>query len=248
MNKVLKYTTLAATILLTTVAIGKTTVFADEEPAKDGATMKSIGTISYVTDTDPVNPVNPINPDPDNPITPDDPDDHDDPTSGPLSIDYVSNLRFGEQKTTGSNTTYYAQLDHATDSNGAKVDMPNFVQVTDKRGSNTGWHLSVTQDAQFKSGEEELKGAALTLDHAVLSTPNDGVAPTASQAIKLTPGQASDVLDAKADQGTGTWLNRFGTDEEEGKSSVSLFVPGSTKKIQGEYKTSLTWILTDSPA
>lgn len=248
MHKAVKYTTLAATLLLTSVTLGKGTVFADDEPVKDGASMKSIGSISYVTDTDPVNPIDPVNPDPDNPITPDDPDDHEDPTSGPLSIDYVSNLRFGEQKTTGTDTTYYAQLDHITDSKGVSTDRPNFVQVTDKRGSNAGWHLTVTQDAQFKSGQEELNGAVLTLDHATLATPNDGKAPTASQNISLTPGKASDVLDAKADQGTGTWLNRFGNDEEEGKSSVSLSVPGKTKKVQGEYKTSLTWTLTDSPA
>lgn len=216
--------------------------------AQDGASMKSIGSISYVTDTDPVSPIDPVNPDPVNPITPDDKQDHENPTSGPLSIDYISNLRFGEQKTTGSNMTYYAQLDHITDSNGVSTERPDFIQITDKRGSNAGWHLTVTQDEQFKNGTEELKGASLTLDHATLATPNDGVAPTASQAITLDPGKASDVLNAEADQGTGTWLDRFGKDEAEGKTSISLVVPGNTKKLQGEYTTSLTWTLADSPA
>ncbi|WP_285141892.1 WxL domain-containing protein [Lactococcus petauri] len=238
------YSTLAATVLLTSFAFGASTVLADE----DGASMKSVGTISYVTDDSSVNPIDPMDPDPEKPITPTDPDDHERPTAGPLSIDYVSNLRFGEQKTTGTDMIYHAQLDEIIDSEGETISRPNFVQVTDKRGSNAGWHLTVTQDGQFKSGANELAGAVLTLDNATLSTPNGGIEPTASQAIALTPGSASDVLDAKEDQGTGTWLNRFGADEEEGKSSVTLSVPGKTKKVQGEYKTSLTWTLTDTPA
>jgi hypothetical protein len=86
------YSTLAATVLLTSFAFGASTVLADE----DGASMKSVGTISYVTDDSTVKPIDPMDPDPEKPITPTDPDDHENPTAGPLSIDYVSNLRFGE--------------------------------------------------------------------------------------------------------------------------------------------------------
>lgn len=249
MKKTTKYATAALTLLMATSAL-QGTVFADDvtPSAADGATMKSIGTISYVTDDSAVTPIDPTNPDPEKPITPTDPGDHENPTPGPLSIDYVSNLRFGEQKTTGEDTTYYASLDKIVDSEGTEIERPNFVQVTDKRGSNAGWHLTVTEDAQFTSGSDELTGAALTLANGTLSTPNDGSEPTANQAIALTPGTASDVLDAQKDQGTGTWLDRFGTDEAAGKSSVSLVVPGKTKKVQGEYKTSLTWTLTDAPA
>ena len=241
MKNTIKYTTLAATVLLTGLALGSSSVYAE-----DGASVQSVGTISYTIDDSIVGPVDPL--DPTKPIKPTDPETPE-PTAGPLSIDYVSSLRFGEQKTTGSDMTYHAQLDHVIDNeSGEEVDRPNFVQITDKRGSNAGWHLSVTQDEQFKSGTDVLEGAALTLDKGTLSTPNDGVAPFANQAITLTPGAASDVMDAKEDQGTGTWVDRFGNDEEEGQESVSLFVPGKTKKVQGEYKTTLTWALTDAPA
>lgn len=244
MKKAVKMTSLSALLILGIISMGQSKSLA----ATDGASMSSIGTITYVADTDPTDPIDPTDPDPTNPIDPTDPGDHENPTPGPLSIDYVSNLRFGEQKTTGADKTYYAELDHVKDSAGVAQDLPNFVQVTDKRGSNAGWHLTVTQKEQFKSGNDELTGASLTLDHAVMSTPDGGDAPTANQAITLDPGVASDVEDAKADQGTGTWLDRFGSDEAEAKTSVSLFVPGKTKKVQGEYKTSLTWTLTDSPA
>lgn len=238
------YTTLAATVLLTGMAFGGSSVLADD--ATDGAAMHSKGTISYVRDESPTNPVDPTDPNTDNPVTPTDP--HEPSTSGPLSIDYVSNLYFGEQKTTGSEMTYYADLDHMKDSTGKDIDRPNFVQVTDKRGSNAGWNLTVTQDSQFKNGDNELAGATLKLANATLSTANDGTAPKAETSVELTVGKAVPVMSAEADQGTGTWLDRFGKDEEEGKTSVSLTVPGDTKKVQGEYATSLTWTLTDTPA
>jgi len=242
MKKTIKYSTAMLALLL------GTTIMSNTAFAADGASVKSIGTISYVPDDSTVTPIDPIDPDPEKPIVPTDPGDHENPTAGPLSIDYVSNLRFGEQKTTGQNATYYANLDKIIESDGSQIERPNFVQVTDKRGSNAGWHLTVTEDAQFKSGENELTGAQLTLMNGTMATPNDGIEPTAEQKIALTPGTASDVLDAKADQGTGTWLDRFGTDEAAGKKSVSLSVPGKTKKVQSEYKTSLTWTLTDTPA
>ena len=43
-------------------------------------------------------------------------------------------------------------------------EVPNFVQVTDNRGTNAGWKLSVTQNDQFKTADgKELTGATLTL-------------------------------------------------------------------------------------
>ena len=241
------YTTIAATVLLTAISFGGSSVLADD--ATDGAKMHSKGTITYVRDESPTNPVDPTDPNTDNPVTPTDPDDHEKPTNGPLSIDYVSNLYFGEQKTTGSEMTYFADLDHMKDSTGKDIDRPNFVQVTDKRGSNAGWNLTVTQDSQFKNGDNELAGATLKLANATLSTANDGTAPSAAPStVELTVGTAGPVMSAKASEGTGTWIDRFGKDEEEGKTSVSLTVPGDTKKVQGEYATSLTWTLTDTPA
>lgn len=250
MKKTIKYTTLTMASLLTvgTLMSATNTVQAAAPVATDGGTVKSVGTIKYVTDNDVTEPIDPIDPDIEKPITPTDPGDHEKPSAGPLSIDYVSNIRFGEQKTTGTDKTYYANLDKINESDGKVNEVPNFVQVTDKRGSNAGWHLSVTEDAQFKNGNDTLDGALITMKNGTLSTPNDGEAPTASADINLVPGVASDVLDAGVDKGTGTWLDRFGNDETDGKQSISMFVPGKTKKVQGEYKTTLTWTLTDSPA
>ncbi|MGQ0515828.1 WxL domain-containing protein, partial [Bacillus sp. D-CC] len=77
---------------------------------------------------------------------------------------------------------------------------------------------------------------------------NVNAAPTAEQSITLNPsGAASDLIDAKENQGMGTWVNTFGKDATEAKQSVELSVPGKTKKEQTQYTTSLTWELTDAP-
>ncbi|WP_163654571.1 WxL domain-containing protein [Listeria sp. PSOL-1] len=163
--------------------------------------------------------------------------------AGALTLDHISKLSFGNQKTSGSSQVYYATLD---EKDGKSV--PNFVQVTDKRGSNAGWHLTVTQDAQFANGTNVLTGAVLKLDKGILISEDDGLAPTINQAISLTPGVASDVINAKSEQGTGIWVGSFGSDNATGEKAISLTVPGKTKKVKGEYSASLTWNLTDSPA
>lgn len=65
--------------------------------------------------------------------------------------------------------------------------------------------------------------------------------------IALDPGVSQDVATAEESKGSGTWAVRFGQDNEEGKQSISLEVPSTTTKAQGEYATTLTWKLTDSP-
>lgn len=207
--------------------------------------MQSKGSITFIQNTDPTDPVDPI--DPNNPVTPDDPNDHEPGTNGPLSIDYVSNLQFGDQKISGKDSVYYAKLDKLTDSKGNQVERPNWVQVSDMRGNNAGWSLNVTQEAQFKNDTAELEGAVMVLNNGTLASADGGNAPTAKQAITLTPGVASNVVDAKESQGTGTWVNRFGADNAEGENSISLSIPGKSKKINGKYSTTLTWTLTDSP-
>ncbi|WP_285023817.1 WxL domain-containing protein [Lactococcus garvieae] len=240
------YTVWSTALFLTSLTVGRCHVFADSIAVKDGANMTSTGSISFIVNTDPVNPVNPFNPDPDNPVTPIDPH-HAKPTPGPLSIDYVSNLTFGGAKTQGSDTTYYAQLDRVKDTKGMSYDVANFVQVTDKRGNNGGWNLVVTEDKQFSHDKYELKGAVLKLANGVKNSPDEASPPIGGSEVILNPGQASDVMHALPGTGMGTWIDRFGKDLTEAKSSVSLFVPGETKKVKGEYATSLTWTLTDTP-
>ena len=114
---------------------------------------------------------------------------------------------------------------------GAKSEVPNFVQVTDNRGTNAGWKLTVKQNDQFKTADDkELTGATLTLKNGTLNSAAGSKAPTAAQNIALTPGQASDITTAQEEEGMGTWTNSFGKSVEDAEKSVELSVPGKTKK------------------
>lgn len=236
-------------LLSSSVIVGEITVHAEGETPKHGAAIKSQSTVSFEEDNSATNPLDPINPDEENPVTPLDPDDHEPGTNGPLSIDYVSNLRFGLNKASGKNEVYWAQLDQVKDSNGTDLEVPNFVQVTDKRGVWQGWHLTVTQEEQFynATAKESLTAAQMTLTSGVPNSKDGGEAPTVKNVIVLDPGLPQDVANAEESKGSGTWSVRFGQDEEEAKHSISLAVPATTTKAKGEYSTTLTWKLTDSP-
>lgn len=220
--------------------------------------VNTTGDVKFKEDTDPVNPVDPV--DPDNPLDPVNPVN---PTNGPLSLDYASSFHFGEQKISAKDETYYAAFDKVKGSeDGQTVDKPNWVQVTDKRGTNAGWKLQVQQGLQLTTGkaanEKELKGAIISLSNPIVKTTSDNkaAAPTVSSTIKLVPGTksedgvvpgaAQDVMSAQKDQGMGTWVDVFG-DETTGNQSIALSVPGASEKVKdGKYTTELTWLLSDT--
>lgn len=224
--------------------------------AADGGQVQTKGDITFEQDTSPVDPLNPIKPDPNNPVKPVDPDAPSG-TEGPLSIDYVSNFHFGKQKISSEDKTYYAKLDVLKDSNGNSIEVPNFIQVTDKRGTNAGWKVQVRQEQQLtNTNNKELKGASISIKNGVVKTAasNKAKAPSqVSQEINLVPGEnggtgpSQDVVVAKQDEGMSTWINSFGTESNADKS-IALKVPGaSAKEKESTYTTNLTWILTDTP-
>ncbi|MFZ4355293.1 WxL domain-containing protein, partial [Enterococcus gallinarum] len=140
--------------LMATTTLGALALVPMSALAVDGGEYQTNGAIQFAPNTNPTNPVDPTNPDPDKPITPVDPTDPTGPkpgTAGPLSIDYASSLSFGEQTITSKNMTYYAETQKYKDNAGADQEGPNFVQVSDNRGTETGWTLKVKQNGQFKT-------------------------------------------------------------------------------------------------
>lgn len=214
--------------------------------------VKTTGDVRFIEDTNPTDPIDPT--DPTDPVDPTDPIT---PTEGSLSIDYASSFHFDEHKISAKDETYTAAFDTvwADKEHTIKENRPNWVQVTDKRGTNAGWKLQVTQDSQFTTGEgdaaKELKGAELTIKNAASKSTSDNkaTAPTTPGTINLDPaGAAQDVMTAQKDAGMGTWLDVFG-DETTGDKSIELMVPGAAEKVKdATYKTDLTWTLTDTPA
>lgn len=230
-------------ILLSSMVLGTTTVLAVDEQAE----YETKGAITFEADTNPTDPVDPT--DPTKPVEPIDPTDPTGPkpgTNGPLSIDFASSFQFGPQKITTITKDYYAKLQTFKDG----TNGPNYVQVTDKRGTQEGWTLAVTQNGQFKTAaNEELEGATLQLANGTTaSIMDDSYKPTVVAQNQLTPSVESNLMTATKGKGMGTWLYKFGADTTEGAQSIRLSVPGKAVKLAKEYTTTITWNLKSAPA
>ncbi|MFD1317663.1 WxL domain-containing protein [Loigolactobacillus zhaoyuanensis] len=205
-------------------------------------TEKSTATATFTDTTDPTNPIDPEDPDPSNPGPGPGTGE-----TGPLTIDYVSDLDFGTHDVPKADATYTAANDKTTDGKA----IPNFVQVTDQRsGAVKGWTLTVMQDAQFTNDANgKLEGAQLKFSGtAVTTTGNTEKAPT-THAVTLDPGTSAVIMDAGAGAGFGTWADKWGkvTDEED-VSTATLKVPVAAHPDAATYTSNLTWTLTDVPA
>ncbi|MFS1155113.1 WxL domain-containing protein [Enterococcus faecalis] len=219
--------------LMATTTLGALALVPMSALAVDGGEYQTNGAIQFAPNTNPTNPVDPTGP------------------AGPLSIDYASSLSFGEQTITSKNMTYYAETQKYKDNAGADQEGPNFVQVSDNRGTETGWTLKVKQNGQFKTeANQELTAAKVTLSNGRVVSASQSAKPTTAPAtIELNPTGAESVVMAAGDkEGAGTYLMSWGDSVDTAKTSISLEVPGSTTKYAKKYTTTFTWTLTDTPA
>lgn len=208
--------------------------------------------IEYVDNTDTTKPIDPI--DPENEIKPN-PENPGTGNPGPLSIDYVSDIQFGKQKAYGGNFSYFASLDEVVNKDDSKKEVPNYIQVTDNRGNNSGWSLSVKQDGFLEnSNQAMMEKAELRLLNADSNSSSNSIfSPTENQTVALKldaigNGINSTLVTADVGKGAGTWTTSFGETVDEGKSSVELFVPGGTVVEKGAYSTTLVWTLSTDAA
>ncbi|EUJ33414.1 cell surface protein with WxL domain [Listeria floridensis FSL S10-1187] len=200
----------------------------------------------------PVDPTNPsVSFDPrEGPTDPTDPSGPQKGTAGPLSIDYASSLSFGTQKISPVDQVYQAE---AQKFGGSRGDGPNYIQVTDNRGTEAGWSLKVKQQGQFTSetDKKELVGAELVFSNGTINTASTSPKPSTVQStFSLTPdgtGVAEKIMAASAGEGSGTYVLAFGDDASAAKS-ISLKVPGKSTKYADKYSTTLLWTLEDTPA
>lgn len=207
--------------------------------------------VVYVYDIEPVSPIDPLDPesdvDPEN--KPDLPEDQ-----GLLSIDFVSQFNFGSQSISAHDQTYYAQPQRLLNEDGTvneDEERPNYVQVSDRRSENerNGWQLAVTQKEQFQTETKtELAGAQLQLMNQQLVTAQGGKEPSlqATNPLKLVPGNKRTLVRAEGNEGTGTWIYRFGN-ADAARESVALHVPKGATPEATKYSTTLVWELSAVP-
>lgn len=204
---------------------------------------ESQATVEFTAPTEPVAPVNPEDPTQPNP----DAGDAGNITGqeGPLSLDYVSHLDFGNQIISTSQEVY-----------GATTDLP-YIQVSDLRGTGEGWEV-IAQVSHFNNeGIDSLPGSSIQLNNgdAVSTSTTDG--PGVTQAINLeTNGEAANIATATAKdesgvlntaQGLGTWVMRWLSDStSETNDNVTLTIPGSSASA-GSHEATITWTLSSTP-
>lgn len=248
MKKSYLVASLAGLTLIALSSMLASMVGATTEVVSDGQVMFK----TDVTRTPAKNPLDPGDAKPGKPTNPTNPTGTaTNGTTGPLSLDYASSFTFGEAMISADDAKYYAKPQVFSQDDGKTVDRPNFVQVTDKRGTFEGWTLKVKQEKQFSVKDDdtkELTGAQLKfLNGNVTSTIDQQYAPTGQKEITLVPGSAEVApLAAAKDQGMGTWIYRFG-DEQTMAKSIELAVPGTSPKMAKEYVTELTWTLESTP-
>lgn len=177
--------------------------------------IKSDAGADFVAGKGGTDPRDPYNPDvivtPENPVPDEDGNitgGNEGPASvdgGGLSLDYASSLYFGSNEISPNTMTYHAYPINATLPDGTVEPRPNYVQVTDLRGTGAGWRLTVSQDAQFASvaTTKELAGAQVTIGAGVISREknNTSAAPeifTSALQLNPTTHEAVEVMKAKA--------------------------------------------------
>lgn len=201
--------------------------------------------LSPVLPMDPLNPEEEVNPE-NQPELPE--------NQGALSIDFASQFDFGSQNISVQDKNYYAHPQRLLNEDGTVNEQekrPNYVQISDRRSETdrNGWQLSVTQNSQFSTGSgKELSGARMRLTNQQLATAHGGTAPSLQQTepLELVPGAKRVLLMAQGNEGTGTWIYRFG-DANTAGNSVVIDVPKGANPEATSYSSTFTWELSAVP-
>ncbi|MDG2979268.1 WxL domain-containing protein [Latilactobacillus curvatus] len=166
------------------------------------------------------------------------------------SHDTIGNVGFTAPTTGGSTMTNTDALNIDFGSNPISADDKTYTNINnakatvqDIRGTAAGWTLTVAQNAQFKTSDnDELTGAQITIKTPTLDSNSTATATVDQNLILTTDNTAHKVMGAAAGDGNGTAIADMNT------GSVALAVPGKTVKVAKNYTTMLTWNLADAPA
>jgi hypothetical protein len=173
-----------------------------------------------------------------------DPDDREDgdptdePTgnTGPLTLDFVSSVTFGENEVSADAQKYQSET------------LRPFIQVTDRRGTGEGWSVSAVASNFSDDEKETLQGAVLTFANGTVISPGETTAPTPNDEVVLNAGgDAASVVTAQEDEGMGKWINRwFPSEGETLNNNVTLDIPAGVA-TQGAHTATINWTLADAP-
>ncbi|AKS68171.1 hypothetical protein RN70_00715 [Staphylococcus schleiferi] len=230
-SKTLQYALLATLVSTPFVLVPATNAIAAET---------SQATISFTAPNDPVKPV-----DPSDPSKPLDQGKHNGKAtgeSGPLTLDYVSNLDFGSHTISTAEETYQA------------TTLSPFVQVSDRRGTGAGWNVTAQLSNFQQNGENSLPGASINLTGAEVDSTSKTPKPVPNSNITLNSGSDSSVNIVKANaktgalntaQGLGTWITKW-LSKGQTNEKATLTIPEAAA-MPGNHAATVTWTLSDGP-
>lgn len=232
-NKLALYSALLLTV-------GGTLVEGISGYATEANQDQTTATVKFVAGDDSTNPLDPNTPDNeedrDNPTDKEDAENRGTGETGPLTIDYISNVEFGEQKIAGTQKVYNAR------------NIKPRIQVTDNRGTGEGWAITAAATPftgkDVNNQEVILKGAQLSFKNGNTKTQtfNTSKAPVASD-ITFNNTDAQLILNATKETGQGTWLDVF----ENAADDITLSVPGGVAQNGVTYQARINWTISDAP-
>lgn len=157
----------------------------------------------------------------------------------PVSYTAAGTIAGSDKPATAGNTTSTMKT---TDTTASKV---TGVQVSDERGTNNGWHLTVVGTAlTLENTNQAAKGVTVTLPAGALV--NSGAGEASDNGAQVfgakvnMDGSSTGVKILSAGQGYGAGT----TVDKMNPSDVTLDVPANAVQA-GTYTGSLTWTLTD---
>ncbi len=180
------------------------------------------------------------------PVNPDDPTQALQPMepgtgeNGPLSIDYITPISFGNEVISPSSRAYLANT------------LKPFVQVSDFRGTGAGWKLQAKLSF-FRNGTDtdSLPGAAVHFNNGFSLSENVGfTSPTSVNSVTLHADNftISNVVIAYAGTGKGTSVARWYSTNimDSQNNNVTLTIPAGIARV-GTHTATITWSLINAP-
>lgn len=231
-KNIVKKFTLVSLATLEIVASGNT-VIAQNLTSEGKITFEDPDN-EYVPPKDPENPANNL--------TGGDGKTNDGTPESLLTLDYVTNLDFATHEVNQARGTYNT------------VTEKPFVQVSDRRQTGEGWHLTAQLGSFSSGGNPTLVGSTITFKNANVQTPGPGTNKPTTGEVTLTAGEESGKIAtaaAKTDslstaQGLGTWLIDWIKQDGDANDNVTLTVPAN-EATAGEHTATITWTLTSGP-
>jgi len=254
-KKFLSLSIAAATLL----SLGTSVVaFADEENPEPVTPVTPVttsnATVTFVMGDEPTPPVEPENPDEVMEPGPGEGGNVITGNRGPLRLDLLPTFNFGEVTVTpglfGGTAPFSVDVVSNTRADGSEI--PHFVQLTDARGTGTGWSLSARKTQQFTAQLSEdntviLAGATIDLSNKVARATYGATAATATEnAVTLVLDESRQLAATSAfGQGMGINTLHFGSQEEDThEESVTLNIQPGTQVFVATYTAVINWELS----